>query len=178
MLVHLSGDDVGIKLGDKASRAVRLDYFYHTLVDIPVSQYLLFERICVYPLGFGKLIPVLGVIVVVEFVVKEFLNEFIEFLLRTSYVENETLVLFHVRVVCSFTKRRLKTLLCFLSLQRNFRLWVNNIKMWELLWHLLDIKVPLSLILIITIVNIEHVIIVSQSLLEFWSILAHEHLWP
>lgn len=36
---------------------------------------------------------------VVELVIQELLDELVQFLLWTTYIENETLVLFHIRIV-------------------------------------------------------------------------------
>ena len=50
--------------------------------------------------------------------------------------------------------------------------------MWKLFGHHFCVEVLLGKLLVFTVVNIKHTIVVAQDILEFGGILAHKHFWP
>ena len=80
-----------------------LDDFNYALLYVLILEDLWLESASIKPFDFAELISLFGVVMVVQLVIQELLNELIQFLLWTAYIENETLVLFHIRIVTTIS---------------------------------------------------------------------------
>ena len=78
---------------------MRLDDFNHTLLYVFILEELWLKSLGIEPFDFAELIPLFSGVMMVELVIQELLDELIQFLLWTTYIENETLVLLHIRII-------------------------------------------------------------------------------
>lgn len=80
-----------------------LDDFNYALLYVLILENLWLKSASIYPFDIAELISLFSVVMVVQLVIQELLNELIQFLLRTAYIENETLVLLHIRIVTTIS---------------------------------------------------------------------------
>jgi hypothetical protein len=140
------------------------DDFYHALLHLFVFQHLLLESVGVEPLHFGCLCSLLSDVVVLKLVIHELFDKLIELFGRRRDLEYETLKLLEVKVVFLSDSELLAQ--TFKSFNFFFGFRVDDVKLWNLLWHSLRMEVAVGMVHVFAIVDIEHLVVVPQRCLK------------
>ena len=154
MLFHFQTEKIGDEFALKTSWAVVLDHFNHAVLDFLVIKNFLFEIICVQPFDsrfWNWLMRYVSLIYRLR-VIHKFVNYFGYLLSGILYFKNITIKLFYIWTLRVIDWHSLT--------------WVNYIYMWKFKRQLLHINHLCSFLLIITIINIKHPIIVPQDALK------------